>query len=336
MKIRWIISEKVFLYEGCLFSKRPSVRLRCIEPSIYLSQKGHDISLINLFDWQERINDHNFYKADVYVIGKAFGDFSHLIQYLKQLGKKIIVDVCDNIYEPPEDGLKAIYELILPLANTVIAASPMLAKVLVDRIGDKVIVIPDPVEGEKLSPSFTPDRDSLKLLWFGYPNNLSLLDDFLPQLEKLTNEKSISLSIVTSWNDHFLNIFKDGRKGIHICHVEWSPNNMKEELANCDMVIVPSSLTPARITKTANRIMTSLYAGKYVVASPLPAYLEFSNFISLEQDLIEGIRFSFKNPDIVRQRIANGQLYIEKHYSPRIISQIWETVLIDALDDSSL
>jgi len=50
----------------------------------------------------------------------------------------------------------------------------------------------------------------------------------------------------------------------------------------------------------------------------------------LEQDLIEGIRFGCKNPDIVRQRIANGQLYIEKHYSPRIISQIWEAVLTGA------
>lgn len=329
MKIIWINPDSVYEYEGSLFSRRACVRLRCIGPSNYLSRKGHKLFLANIACWKNWINDPMFYDADIYVIGKAFINLSPVIQNLKQIGKKIVIDVSDNIFEPPEDSLKEIYESILPLADRVIVASEELVKVLRRRIENNITVIPDHVEGSKLLPLFNPGTDELKLLWFGYPNNLSLLDNFLPNLGTLAAERYISLSIVTAWDDYLLNIFKDGRNGIHIKHTEWSLENMSRELKNCDLVIIPSSQTPARITKTANRIMTSLYAGRYVVAYPLPAYLEFSPFISLGQDLVEGIRFSLKNPDIVKRRIGNGQVFIEKHYSPDIIFRLWETVLID-------
>ena len=104
---------------------------------------------------------------------------------------------------------------------------------------------------------------------------------------------------------------------------------MKRALDACDMVIIPSSLAPARVTKTANRIMTSIYGGKHVVAYPLPAYLEFSNFITVKEDLANGIRRSLDNPDIVREQISNGQIYIERNYSPEKTSKMWEKVLIN-------
>lgn len=329
MKVIWINPDSVCEHEGSLFSQRACVRLRCIEPASYLSRKGHNISLVNIFNWQNWINNPMFYNADSYVIGKAFINLSSVIQNLKQNGKKIIIDICDNIFEPPEDGLKEIYESILPLADRVVVASKELAKVLKGHTEKNITVIPDHVEGAKIRPSFNPSKDKIKLLWFGYSINLCLLYDFLPNLSRLADDRHISLSIVTAWNDYSLALFKDGRNVVHIKQVEWSLENMSEELKNCDLVIIPSFPAPYIITKTANRIMTSLYAGKYVVAYPLPAYLEFSPFVSLGEDLIEGIRFSLNNPDIVRQRIANGQEFIGKHYSPEIISRLWETVLID-------
>lgn len=330
MKILWINPDSIYEHAGRLVSKRACVRLRCIEPAHYLRSKGHKVLFANIFSWQNWINDPMFYSADTYVIGKAFFDLAPVIHHLKKLRKRIIIDVCDNIFEPPEDGLKAIYLSILPLADTVVAASEELAKVLKKTNRKNISVIPDHVEGAKINPLFNPDKDAVKLLWFGYPNNLSLLDDFFLNLSRFANEKYISLTVVTAWNDYFSNIFKDGRNGIHIKQVEWSLENMSRELTNCDLVIIPSSPTPARITKSANRIITGLYAGRYVVAYPVPAYLEFSSFVSLGEDLIEGIRFSLTNPNIVRQGIINGQEYVEKHYSPERISQLWETVIMDA------
>lgn len=328
MKIVWINSEDVCMYEGRLFSTRASVRLRCIEPTLYLKQKGHEVLLLNIFKWQSWIQDSNFYNADVYVIGKAFLNPLPIIQYLQHLGKRVVIDVCDNIFEPPEDGLKEIYESILPLADTLVVASHKLANVLENRIRNKVTIIPDHVEGSKQSPLFNPNNQTLNLLWFGYPNNLSALDEFLPKLGFLSKEKTVHLSIVTSWINYYSEIFKDGRSGIHIRQVEWSPMAMTQELFNCDLVIIPSNKKPANLTKTANRVITSLYAGRYVVAYPLPAYLEFQSFISLGEDLVKNIQFCLENPDIVRRRITDGQEYIEKHYSPKIISQLWETALI--------
>jgi len=330
MKIVWINSDDIYMYENHLFSERASVRLRCIEPAIYLKQKGYEVSLVNIFNWPEWINSPNIYNADIFVFGKTFLNPLPLIQHLKKLGKKVVIDVCDNIFVPPEDGLKEIYESMLPLANTVTAASQELAKVLNSRIRKKVFTIPDCVEGSKLSPLFNPNIHTLKLLWFGYPNNLFTLEEFLPKLSILRTEKTIHLSIVTKWIKYYSEIFKDKCNGIHIRQVEWSPKKMAQELFNCDLVIIPSDNEPANLTKTANRVITSLYAGRYVVAFPLPAYLEFQSFVSLGEDLIENIQFCLENPDIIKKRIAMGQEYIEKHYSPTIICRLWESVFTRA------
>lgn len=329
MKIIWINPDSVYEYSGGLSSQRACVRLRCIEPANYLSRKGHSVLLANMTNWCGWINDPTFYDADIYIIGKVIIDLSSVIQRLKSLDRKIIIDVCDNFFEPPEDSLREKYESILPLVDKIIVASKELEKALKIRIDKPITIIPDHVEGLKIAPHFKPERNEIKLLWFGYPSNLNSLNDFLPQLSILTDEVQVTLSIVTNWNNHLLDIFKDGHNRINIKHVNWSLENMSQELNNCDLVIIPGSSNPASITKTANRVLTSLYAGRYVVAYPLPAYLEFSQFISVGENLIEGIWFSLKNKNNVIQRIADGQLYIEKNYLPEVISQLWETALID-------
>jgi hypothetical protein len=329
MKIIWINPASVYEYKGGLTSQRACVRLRCIEPANFLTRKGHSVLLANMTNWQGWINDPAFYNADFYIIGKVIIDLSSVIQRLRSLDRKIIIDVCDNFYEPPEDSLRKKYESILPLVDKIIVASKELEKALKIRIDKPITVIPDHVEGLKLTPYFKPEKNKIKLLWFGYPSNLNSLNDFLPQLSILKDEVQVTLSIVTNWSNYLLDYFKDGRNGINIKHVNWSLENMSQELNNCNLVIIPGASNPAGITKTANRVLTSLYAGRYVVAYPLPAYLEFLQFISIGENLVEGIRFSLKNRDIIIQRIADGQIYIEKNYSPEVISQLWETALMD-------
>ena len=263
------------------------------------------------------------------MVGKAFVDLTPVLEKLRQLGKRVIVDVCDNIYEPPEDGLKRVYTSILPLANTIVAASDNLAAVLKDRVGGNVSVIPDHVEGSKLTPSFNPVEGKLRLLWFGYPNNLDLLHLGLPALGRLAAKMTVELSIVTRWDDKNARLFEDAPAAISIRRINWSLENMSAELARCDIVIIPSSLGPGRLTKTANRLMTGLYAGKYVAAYPLPAYLDFASFVSLDEDLARAVTFALENPTAVARRIADGQDYIDRFYSPTRISGMWEAVLVD-------
>ena len=74
---------------------------------------------------------------------------------------------------------------------------------------------------------------------------------------------------------------------------------------------------------TANRVIASLWAGRYVVAYPLPSYLHFTPFAGISKDLPAAIRWAVANPATVRQRIAAGQDFIASHYDNARIADAW-------------
>ena len=101
---------------------------------------------------------------------------------------------------------------------------------------------------------------------------------------------------------------------------------MHEQMQSCDIVIVPSDDGLARLTKSANRVITALWAGKYVVAYPLPSYKLFCDFAGIDRNLVAGIRWAMDNRDLVPDRVNRGQRFIWQHFSPHIIAKTWGTV----------
>jgi hypothetical protein len=268
-------------------------------------------------------------QRDVFVFGKAFYDFAPLINTIHlNTQAKVFIDVCDNVFEPPEDGLKPVYLTMLPLADVVVTSSETLSDVLKDKIrtGAMFFSIPDAVEGVRVDPVFTPRSGSIELLWFGYPNNLPLLENEIKNLSKLTDVAKVSLTVVTAWLNQVVPppAIIDG---IRVRYRQWSPQVMKYVLKACDIVVIPSDDSPARITKTANRVITALWGGKFVAAYPLPSYQSFQPFAHIDGDLVTGIRSALENQDVTRERIAGGQQYIQEYYAPKIIADTWERVL---------
>jgi glycosyltransferase involved in cell wall biosynthesis len=298
-------------------------------PGEELARAGHNVRQVSLGDLKAAIADPEFFKRDIFVFGKAFAEVSPVMKIIHAAGGRVIVDLCDNVFAPPEDGLKDIYRAILPHADAVVASSDRLKQALSGNLphGKPVFVIADAVEGERLRPTFNPTSGSVRLLWFGYPNNLPLLRHELEHLSLLTSGRRVELAIVTAWPNAAVSArFPDDFQGIHMRRVEWSPQAMDEELRACDIVIIPSDDSPARLTKSANRVITGLWAGKYVVAWPLPSYEAFSGFAAIGRDFVAGIQQAIANPDRVRDRIGHGQDYIAQYYSPDIIAKAWMDV----------
>jgi hypothetical protein len=325
LRITWINPGRIEQHNGMPVSDRADIRLRCIIPATELLNKGHDIAAVSIFDWHQWANSPDFYRRDLFIVGKAFLNLTEVIDHIHRHGGKVIIDLCDNIFEPPEDGLKPYYESMLPLADGVVTSSELLKTAVAPRLPKPlpVAAIPDCIEGKRLPPAFAPSDDLLKMLWFGFPNNLPLLDRELTALAQLARSIPIDLSVVTLWENVTSTSLSQIPEGIRINRVEWSLPAMEQELACTDIVIIPSDDAPARITKTPNRLITSLWAGRYVVAYPLPSYLDFAPFAGITKDLPAAIRQALDNPAAIPPHIAAGENFIAATYDNRRIAEAW-------------
>ena len=83
---------------------------------------------------------------------------------------------------------------------------------------------------------------------------------------------------------------------------------------------------PRSLAKSPNRIIESLCAGRFVVAQPIPSYLEFSAWGWIGEDIAGGIGWMLDNPAAIGPRIAIAQQHIAAIYSAKRISADWDNV----------
>jgi hypothetical protein len=327
MKITWINPAPIVASDGIRTSARPCVRLRSMIPGDELRRRGHDVCQIYSGELNEWINSSQFFDRDIFVFGKAFLDFSPIMKAVHAVGGKVVVDLCDNVFEPPEDALKTVYLAMLPLADTVITSSQSLTNAVAQHFPSTVPVfsVPDAVENERVAPRFEPASDTLRLLWYGFPNNLVCLRQGLLDLRALTQQFDVTLAVVTGWIDDAKAMFPETIDSIGIRRVDWSPKAMRDELARADIVIIPSDNNAARVTKSANRVITGLWVGKLVVAYPLPSYLPFGRFARIGRDLLSGILWAIENKQEIPGRINKGQEFVWDKFSPSVIGDAWES-----------
>lgn len=62
---------------------------------------------------------------------------------------------------------------------------------------------------------------------------------------------------------------------MNIVHSPWSKRNVELALEACDFVICPvDDSSPDGLSKSSNRVLEALWAGRPVLASPIPSYTE--------------------------------------------------------------
>jgi hypothetical protein len=329
LRITWINPARIEARQCGFTSHRVDIRLRCIGPAAELVRRGHEVAAVCVFDLPGYVNHPGFFDRDLFVVGKAFADITPMIAQIHKRGGKVVLDICDNMFAPPEDLLKSIYQAILPLADGLVVSSDALGAALADqfRPGVPVATIADFVEGNRLPPAFAPSPDILRLLWFGYPNNLDAVKQSLPGLAVIHSRMNFELSLVTEWPEEARKYFAGDPLGIQTRLVDWSMPALAGELSRCDMVIIPSDDSPARLTKSANRLIASLWAGRYAVAYPLPSYLAFAAYAGVGKDLAGNIMWAVEHPAQVIQRIAAGQEFIASEYANEKIATAWESFL---------
>jgi glycosyltransferase involved in cell wall biosynthesis len=264
-----------------------------------------------------------FAGAEAAVFGKLFDPSMaqsalELAAALRKRGIKVIVDYSDDHFLHPVLG--PVYRALAAAADTVVAATPGLAEVLRTHTPMPVSVVTDPVEGKRgeLRAGMTrPPR----LLWFGHPLNLDTLPFGLAQLTE--RRLHFALTVLTAPGA--------GAEALGHRFRPWSTAALFEELRECDAAIIPSNPhDPRKAVKSPNRFSEALWAGRFVVAHPLPAYQPLGAYGWVGEDLGAGLAWLLENFGEATERIRAGQEAVARDFSPAAISRAWQSAIASA------
>jgi glycosyltransferase involved in cell wall biosynthesis len=261
-----------------------------------------------------------FAGADAAVFGKVF-DTSlaqatlELAEALRQRGVRIIADYSDDHFLDRARG--PVYRAMAVAADAVVASTPGLAEVVQAHTPVRVNVVTDPVEGERGEPRASGTRPP-SLVWFGHPLNLDTLPEGLEQLAR--RRIPFALTVLTAPGA--------GAESLGHRFRAWSTEALFEELRECDAVIIPSNPhDPRKAVKSPNRFTEALWAGRFVIAHPLPAYEPLASCGWVGEDLGEGLAWLLEQPGDALERIRAGQELVARTFSPAAVGRAWQAVI---------
>lgn len=277
-----------------LDGKLASTRYRALLPGAMLSQRDHDVSIGETPE-----------PGAINVYHKAFDE--SFPAWIREFGG--VFDITDFHFDNPQIGDR--YLACCDAADVVTCSSVKLAELVAARTGRRTVYIPDPYEFPERAHTWD---GGARVLWFGHEVNFNTLRGV---------ELDCPLEIVTGCKE-------PGGK-VNVRMTPYSHQAMLEAFERADIVILPQDVDdPKAAAKGANRAVNALRQGKFVVASPIPAYRELEDFVFLShgsRDMLDGIRWARSHPQSVAAMVEAGQQYIAEHYSPEVVADRWEAVL---------
>jgi len=321
MRIVWVSFAPLRKTPAGLTSDVASVRYRITLPAqamrgskvTYLGPGANRSTLLERFDG-----------AEAAVFGKLFEPSPaqaavELATALRKRGTRVIVDYSDDHFVHPVLG--PVYRAMAAAADVVVASTAGLAEVLRTQTPTPVSVVTDPVEGERGEPRAGIARPPPRLLWFGHPLNLDTLPFGLAQLAE--RRLHFALTVLTAPGA--------GAEALGHRFRAWSTAALFEELRDCDAVIIPSNPDdPRKAVKSPNRFNEALWAGRFVIAHPLPAYEALGAYGWVDADLGDGLAWLLEHFEEAIGRIRAGQESVARQFSSEAVGRAWESVIAAA------
>lgn len=288
--------------------------------------------------------------ADAVILGKLTTrpiEFEHvakqafeLVAALKARGVKVIADFSDDNFAHPQVG--PFHHSLANAVDALIASTTELANVLGAITSAPVAVVTDPVEGRRGEPyvhnkSGVMPRGPLRLLWYGHHRNLDTLQVGMPQLEGIASATPFSLVLISTPSKGAENIAAQATgawrsRGSECLFRPWSNYAVFAALRECGAVIIPSNPhDPRKIVKSPNRFTEAIWAGRFVVAHPLPSYDALAEFGWVGENLADGLTWLEDHPHQAVERIRAGQAVIAERFTPATIAALWKNAVLKVL-----
>lgn len=355
MFIQWIVEGIHGDADSGYQSALASNRYRAILPAMGMEKQGHQVEFIAASHWMPGPWPADS-APDVIVIGKllhsrdpsGFNRASDTLIYgaldARRSGIPVLADINDDHFEHPVLGRH--WRGIVDAVDGVVAGSEAMAEVIRRHTAKPVFVIGDPVtapyaeaevyrqesgwRGGLLSilHSLGVLKSRLQLIWYGSPTNWAAMAAWADRLTPLASKQPFMLRVITQpgWGvEEFVERFNSkNQPGSLMEFIPWEQDTVWDYVQHSHIVLIPADLADKRKSvKTANRLAEALISGRSVVASPVPAYLEFSEATWLGDDILQGIRWCIAHPQEALEKIQRGQQLVTEKSSIDNIARQW-------------
>ncbi len=309
-----------------------SARYRVLIPAQQLGRLGHHVQLASLpaTGWPQAVLQA---QVDVLVISKSFHAANEALAVaMKARGVKVVVDICDDHFDDPQFG--AHLRALIGLADRVVASTDTLARVILERAGREAVVITDPVEGPRGFPRFAPKLPELRVVWFGHPSNLGGLVEKAPELKSLAQRIPVHLSVVTTAAPEVASLVaslaREDRVRTQL--VPWSTESTWKALEQADVAWIPSVASGQKASKSPNRLLEPIWAGRLVVADAVPAYQAFADLVPVGTGLEAGVMAALQDTAATEAKLREAQRRIARDHSAFECGRRWAAALGDAAE----
>ncbi len=245
MKAVWIVPQHALKTNaGGTGSDLASIRYRAIMPMQGLIARGHDASVIGLDrNCADNVRKH-IADADHLVFIKNYADpvcSETVLEEQRVNGIKTWFDLTDDRFEGAAS--EHLHRMVL-LADNVITVSSALRQIILQHTGKDSVIVGDPFEGPRGTPTWSPDGARLKTLWFGYGWNIPGLMKALPSLLEAARQFPMDLRIVTAGVEgieRYCEKFNRKNGGaLSLVYVPWSSAETWNTLAATEVVLIPA------------------------------------------------------------------------------------------------
>lgn len=348
--IHWIVEGVSGSEEHGYTSALASNRYRAILPAQGLRSAGHTVRLIDASRWRWQRED----LPDALVIGKLLPsssepDFRRLSEHVlaqaeqaQKDGVVVVADFNDDHFQHPLLGPH--WQRAAGLARLCVVGSEAMGATLRRYADRPTQTVADPVGSPRREPRVfrkaagvakwltgalpgqSPRR--LKFAWYGNPVNWPAMQRWADQLAELGSEQPWILWVVTRplpAIEAFIAEFNRRHAPSALLElVPWDEESQWAVVNDADIVLIPSNPDdPKKAVKTSNRLTDALHAGRYVIASALPAYQPYAEFVALTEAPLEAAQDYLTRPDAALRAIVQGQGAAIAKCSPQAIAESW-------------
>lgn len=325
-KIYWVVAE--------VNTRNAGYRIRTLPLVKSLATHGLHVELVSMKEWHTEIRAISE-AAAVVIVSKPTDSDSYLcMNYLKENGIKVIVDLFDNYFSwspalyrrgVPWEALRAVQ-----ISSDICTSTPAIAET-VRALGFKNIHhVSDaaPSHYETIASSSTIHRkwespDVIELLWFGISDNpyfYAGIEDLLSWINVVATLQNslrlfkVRLTICTNRVPAVQDaIMYFVREGINVRFEEWTEQGCAELLDNTHVVLIPTNLSVFSRSKTHNRCSDAIWRQCLVLVSPEGPYNGIPGAVYKS---VESIALSLKNinTELIVEQLNESSDYISTHH----------------------
>lgn len=326
-----------------------SMRIRCLNVMAELRKLGVQS------DFYRESQSGNY---DAVIFVKAYGAPEiELAGRLRKRGIKVIFDLCDNHFLLKDDG-RAEQERVELLArmiaasDLVVASTAELQAVIEQKVPShrgRIVVIGDAVE--KILPASPLLRRPLeflwvlrlrwqlacmeregrrRLVWFGIHGGdnaeygMNDLKTIAATLNAINRRTPLSLSVISNSHAKYREVSRAFE--FPVLYMPWGSSTFLMALRMHELAVIPVTVNEFTRCKSNNRLALSLDQGLPVVASSMPAYVEFSSCAKLD-DWEGGVTDYLASPAHAAGDVEAGRTLIRERYSIESIGRQWQRLL---------